>query len=403
MVTSSPTPTSQRPVVAAYYFPNYHVDARNAKAHGPGWMEWELVRRAEPRFPGHRQPLVPAWGYEDEADPAVMARKIEAATTHGVNCFLFDWYYYDDGPFLERCLEEGFLKAKNVSDIQFACMWANHDWIHIHPAKRTTVPALLYPGKVTPKTFDYVADLMIDRYFSHPSHLKVNGAPFFSIYDLGPLLATFGDSVLETRKGLDRFRSKAVQAGFPDLHLNAIGRRTSLLAGEAVSTPDFALAQELGFDSIGHYVWAHFTSLSGSVPTVDFSAACRDYFEGFDKEKPLVSLPVYPNVTMGWDSTPRTVQSDVWNPTIGYPFTQIYGKNSPEAFREALIMARERISRMKGFSMVTLNAWNEWTEGSYLEPDTVTGYAYLEAIRDVFPPVKGEPAPAGRPRRAVPA
>jgi hypothetical protein len=27
---------------------------------------------------------------------------------------------------------------------------------------------------------------------------------------------------------------------------------------------------------------------------------------------------------------------------------------------------------------------NEWTEGSYLEPDVVNGMKYLEAVRDVF-------------------
>ncbi|MGO8902351.1 MAG: glycoside hydrolase family 99-like domain-containing protein [Isosphaeraceae bacterium] len=34
--------------------------------------------------------------------------------------------------------------------------------------------------------------------------------------------------------------------------------------------------------------------------------------------------------------------------------------------------------------VLTVNSWNEWTEGSYIEPDTVHGTKYLEAIRDVF-------------------
>ena len=71
--------------IACYYFPNYHVDPRNAMVHGPGWSEWALVQRAEPRFPGHRQPCVPRWGYENEADPSVMAKKISAAADHGVD------------------------------------------------------------------------------------------------------------------------------------------------------------------------------------------------------------------------------------------------------------------------------------------------------------------------------
>ncbi len=95
--------------VASYYFGNYHPgDARNAKTKGPEWSEWELVKAAKPRFPGHQQPRVPLWGYGDESDPAVMAQKIDAAGDHGVNAFIFDWYYYNDGPFLERPIDNGF-------------------------------------------------------------------------------------------------------------------------------------------------------------------------------------------------------------------------------------------------------------------------------------------------------
>jgi len=71
--------------VAAYYFGNYHPgDPRNARQKGPDWTEWNLVREAKPRFPGHRQPRVPLWGHGDESDPAVMARKIDAAADYGV-------------------------------------------------------------------------------------------------------------------------------------------------------------------------------------------------------------------------------------------------------------------------------------------------------------------------------
>ncbi len=145
--------------VASYYFGNYHPsDARNEKLKGKGWSEWELVKNAKPRFPGHQQPNVPLWGYTDESDPQAMAQKIDAAANHGVDAFIFDWYYYDDGPFLERPIDEGFLKAKNNNRLKFAFMWANHDWTDIHPYHRGEAAKLLYPGKVTPQTFDKIGD-----------------------------------------------------------------------------------------------------------------------------------------------------------------------------------------------------------------------------------------------------
>ena len=48
------------------------------------------------------------WGYVNEADPYVMEMQIAAAADHGVNVFIYDWYWYDRRPFLKNCLEEGF-------------------------------------------------------------------------------------------------------------------------------------------------------------------------------------------------------------------------------------------------------------------------------------------------------
>ena len=128
--------------VAAYYFANFHQDERNIKVHGPNWTEWNLVKAATPRFPGHRQPRIPLWGYEDEADPRVFEKKIAAASANKINAFIFDWYWYQDGPFLESALNGGYLRASNNKELKFGVMWANHDWYNIQPAKMASPPPL---------------------------------------------------------------------------------------------------------------------------------------------------------------------------------------------------------------------------------------------------------------------
>ena len=95
--------------VAVYYFPQYHPDTRNSAWHGQGWTEWDILKAARPRYPGHRQPIEPAWGYFNEADPAWTAREIDLAADHGITSFLYDWYWYDEKPFLHDALEKGFL------------------------------------------------------------------------------------------------------------------------------------------------------------------------------------------------------------------------------------------------------------------------------------------------------
>ena len=73
---------SKKCEIGVYYFPNYHVDPRNEKWHGREGTERELGKNAKPRFEGHYQPRVPAWGYEEESRPEVMVNKIKSASEH---------------------------------------------------------------------------------------------------------------------------------------------------------------------------------------------------------------------------------------------------------------------------------------------------------------------------------
>lgn len=370
--------------IACYYFPNYHVDPRNEAAHGPGWTEWELVRRAEPRFPGHQQPRVPLWGYEDESDPIAMAKKIDAAADHGIDTFIFDWYYYDDGPFLNRGLDHGFFGAANQERLKFALMWANHNWVDIHPAKLSTAfqhAHLLYPGAVTRSTFDSMVELVIEKYFRHPCYWLINGCPYFSIYELHTLIQGLG-GIEATTEALAHFRAQVKAAGFPDLHLNDVAWDLPLLPGETTIKDPQRIISQLGFDSITSYVWIHHVPLA-NFPATPYQQVMEAAIAHWQKTSATFTLPYFPNITMGWDSSPRAVQSDGFV-NAGYPFMSTLSGNTPAAFRQGLEAVKRFLDQREGPRIFNINAWNEWTEGSYLEPDTVNGMGYLEAIRAVF-------------------
>ncbi len=373
--------------VASYYFGQYHPnDPRNEKVKGKGWSEWELMKAARPRFPGHQQPKVPLWGYQDESDPVVMAHKIAAAADHGINAFIFDWYYYNDGPFLERPIDQGFLKATNNHRIKFALMWANHDWIkNLFPYKKGDPQTVLYPGSVTPANFERICDHVIKDYFSHPSYWKIDGKPYFSFYDLGKLLENFG-SVAATRTALDQFRTKAKAAGLEGLHLNAVAWGQPILPREKVPVDIARLVQDLGFDSVTSYVWVHHARLPEQA--TDYNVVRDAYFAYWEQALKMFKVPYFPNISMGWDPSPRCDQNDVLD-NSGYPFTNTIKNNTPERFRTALLMAKQRLLAQKnGPRILNINCWNEWTEGSYLEPDTMNGMKYLEAVREVFGPIR---------------
>ncbi len=374
--------STERIQVAAYYFPEYHSDAHNDRWHGQGWTEWELVRQARPRFDGHYQPNIPLWGYGDEADPAIQALKIAAAADHGLAAWIWDWYWYEDGPFLNRALEQGYLRAENRQRLPFALMWANHDWLDIHPAKHHGQAQLLAPGRISPTAFERALAYIAERYFSQPNYWRVSGGLYFSIYEVMNLVNTCG-GLTAARKALDNWRERVCKLGLGELHLNAVVWGLRILQTEHKIDDVNQIVQALGFDSVTSYVWIHHQPLS-RFPATDYQEYMCSAVTDWARFRAQYQVPYFPNVTMGWDPSPRTVQTDGYDP-VGYPFTATLSGNTPAAFQQALEHARSFLLEGRTVPPVlTINAWNEWTEGSYLEPDTRSGCGYLEAIKRVF-------------------
>jgi hypothetical protein len=328
-----------------------------------GIGEWETIRKARPKFEGHRQPRVPAWGYEDESDPAAMAKKIDAAADHGIDVFLFDWYYNAAGTFLERALNEGYLKAANNGRVKFALMWANHNL-------RTGKGAIPRP------VFDKLVEHVVADYFTHPSYWKPDGKAYFSIYDFGLFLEGLG-GIEGAAKAIEHLRARARAAGLPGMHLNVIDWKVRHNK-DAVK-----LLERLGADSVTSYVWVHLVPLK-DFPQTAYDHVEQQYLAYWDRAATAYGVPYYPNATMGWDPTPR-IPPDKPHTGRRYPDTPVLSGNTPARFKQSLERIKARLLKSPPAQrIVTVNAWNEWTEGSYLEPDTVHGMAYLEAIRDAL-------------------
>ena len=368
--------------IAAYYFPNYHLDPRNEEYHGPGWTEWELMKCARPRFPGHRQPRIPLWGYEDEADPQVMARKIAAASEAGIDAFVFDWYWYD-GPYLERALDEGFLKAPNRDRLKFALMWANHDWSDRHPCNYGSAmkPKMLYPCAITSENVIQVWEYVVTRYMTQDGYWRVGGLPYFSIYAVNSFITRMG-GVEKAAHVLERLREIARQAGLPGVHLNAVWY-DNLDNQPFCVCPQRDWVEVLGFDSYTSYNSAGTSPRwATEFPTLDFCTEARDYINLAKRALTTLVAPYFPVVTAGWDSTPRCVQSDVFRPG-GYPWLPVMEPDAKAFGEELRVLVSLLQERPEDERILFINAWNEWTEGSYLEPDTVQKDAYLRTIKEV--------------------
>lgn len=373
--------TSQQYDIAAFVWPSYHPDDR-AKIFWPaGIGEWETVMKNKAMFEGHEQPRYPLWGYINEADPYVAEMEISAAADHGVNVFIFDWYWYDGMPYLEEHLNNGYLRARNNDRVKFYLMWANHDvdmtWDRRNAGKPND--AIIWKGAVDRSEFETICHRVIEKYFSHNSYYKKEGKPSFMVYDLEALIQGLG-GVSETKNALRWFREETVKAGFRGLDLQLSLRRSGFnvrgINGNILDSQE-NIIKELGFDGITHYQFVHFT---------DIDREYNDIMTDVEKEWKLIDrefkIPYYAHVSIGWDNNPRFEM-----------FRKgIVRNNTPENFKNALIKARDYADAHPGqVPLITINSWNEWTETSYLQPCTLFGYGYLEAVKKVF--VENSPFP----------
>jgi hypothetical protein len=361
--------------IAAYIWPSYTGDDMRSRIFWPeGIGEWQSVKSAVQKFPGHNWPRQPLWGYVNEADSAVMEMEINCAAEYGVNVFIYDWYWYDGRPFLEGCLNDGYLKAKNNDKVRFYLMWANHNAQYLWDKRQSdTNDEIIWLGTVSAAEFDRITSRLIDRYFHHPSYYQIDGCPVFMIYDPANLIAGLG-GMAETRRALDGFRDKAAQSGLKGLHLQLTGYSGAIdlsHTGVDSKTPETtkSLVEKLGFDSVTNYQFVHIMNVKRNY--LELLPDLEAWYKQSEKDYKTY----FPHVSAGWDNNPRFTK------TLDYLVTG----NEPEQFEKALGLAKAYAdSHPAQAPLITINSWNEWTETSYLEPDDLYGYGYLEAIRRAF-------------------
>lgn len=368
----------KRPEVMAVYYPHWHNYDHGSSWKGEGWTEWEGLKAAIPRFPGHHQPLKPTWGCFDESDPKWVAKEIDLAADHGIDVFLYDWYWYSGVKSMEEALEQGFLKAPNRERMKFALMWANHDRRDQFCPEFGKDRTVWLPSRHSPRDLTRVIDYCIEHYFRQPNYWRPQGGLFFSLFEATRFVTELGGPQ-ETRKLLEQMNTRVRQANLPPIHWN----------GMVASPTAAAVLLDAGFQSTSRYNVATARKVRPDFTESyeDVMEAHRQHWKNMQTSK-LVNLPV---VTMGWDSTPRCRADVPWpfpknsKGRHEYPYGHVVVDNTPERFEQLLRDAATHVAHdpHQPFA-VLLNAWNEWTEGGFLLPEERYGTGYLEAIQRVF-------------------
>ncbi|HID05696.1 MAG TPA: hypothetical protein EYP10_00960, partial [Armatimonadetes bacterium] len=307
----------------------------------PGWKGASRWGRIMP-YP-ERMPLL---GWYREGDPEVADWQIKWAVEHGITFFFYDWYWVRGYRHHEHALHDGLLRARYRNYIKFAIFWANHN-----PPKTSSEDDLLN-----------VVDFWLRNYFRHENYLKVDGKPVVGIFTPRRFTDDMGSDAV--RRAFARMRERVREAGFEGLYIIA----------RAHGLPDeLKRLEHEGYDAI----WST-PHLRMGVPPYVNSAPIKMVYDLHAKHWHEVIahriLQFVPMVWSGWDSRP-------WHRQRAF----ILRGSSPEIFKVQLERARQVLEGLTGQPrMCIIWAWNEWGEGSFIEPHRHFGFGYLDAIREVF-------------------
>ncbi|CAN5287816.1 glycoside hydrolase family 99-like domain-containing protein [soil metagenome] len=339
----------------AFYLPQFHPIPENDTWWGKGFTEWSNVAKATPQFLGHYQPRLPAdLGYYDLRTPEVRRGQADLARRSGVDAFCFHYYWFAGKRLLERPLDD-FVDDAEIS-LPFALCWANENWTRRWDGQEGQV---LLGQKHSPEDDVAVFDDLA-RYLRSPRYLKVGDRPLIIIYR--------PDALPEARATVARWRERARAIGIGELFVactDAFGFYDYRQHGfdSLVEFPPHALAQ----GEITDRVLTLNPSFSGRV--YDYSkvvaAKLADLSESRDTGRK-------PGVMPAWDNEAR-------KPGAGHVFHGV----TPTLFHDwvrGALTAAERAPEPNE-RLVFINAWNEWAEGAYLEPDRWFGHAFAQALR----------------------
>lgn len=329
----APKPAQTKYRIGTYYFPGWGRPA-----------SWAPIDNAAP----WRKPML---GWYDEANPDIADWQIKWAVEHGISYFLVDWYWNQGSTGLMHWVEGAYAKSRFRNQLQWAVMWANHN------------PR----GSHTEADWRKVTQYWIDHYLKTPEYLKIDGMPAVFIWDPGGIRADAGG----TEKAAAWYatsQAMAKAAGLPGIRFVAMD-----IAADGLPT---APLKNEGYWGETHYHGWYGAQQGAPDPTnFPFSRIVDKSPAGWDKRSAAMAeagMKYLPVADTGWDSRP-------WH---GDSAMVVSGRTSGE-FERLLKLAKTWLDA-KGQTDLVLGPWNEWGEGSWLEPNTEHGFGLLDAVRNVF-------------------
>lgn len=347
----TPAENTQAKAVA-FYLPQFHTFEQNDAWWGDGFTEWRNIARGTPRFQGHYQPRIPRdLGFYDLNNVDTLKAQAALARAAGIEAFCFYYYWFNGKRLMEKPLD---LFANSDIDQEFCIMWANENWTRRWDGRDDDV--LIAQDYLQEDEDDFLADTA--SYMKHPRYMQVQNRPLFVLYR--------ASLIPNTAETLMRWREKwsndhGIQPLIYMVQSYLDRDPYALCCDGAIEFPPHKVSRDLKRRNREHRIFDK-----------DYSGQIRSYSDVVSKSlnEPAPDYPLIKTVSPSWDNDARREGSGV----------TLQG-STPSAYSQWLSGAVEFAKKhpVDKEPLVFINAWNEWAEAAYLEPDIHYGHAYLNA------------------------
>lgn len=347
----------ERPLIIAFYLPQYHPFPKNDEWWGKGFTEWTNVGKAKPLFRDHYQPKVPAdLGYYDLRLPEVRVQQAELAKEAGVGGFCYWHYWFGENIQLMNEIFDDVLRLKSP-DFPFCLGWANESWkakLWKNGAGDKILIEQKYGGERDYRAhFGYAL-----KAFRDSRYIVIDNKPVFVIHRPDEVPSEF----------IALWEKWAIEEGFDGINF----------IGNIHNNEDFEDAKKKGIkvftidkvNGYSYYPWYRKLRIrvSSFLKGVKIVIPYKDAIKYLWNEKEW-DENVIPMLLPNWDHTPRSGRRG-----------EVLQDSEPKYFYQHAKAVLSNVSK-KDNKIVFLKSWNEWGEGNYMEPDLRYKKGYINALR----------------------
>ena len=323
----------------ALYYPNYYTIQLNKKQ---SFSQWEIIKNAKPLYEGHDQPRIPInMEYYDLSKPDIIKKQIDLAKKHGIYGFGIYYYWFSGKKYYEKTMEFIF-ENKNI-DFHYLLIWSNKN-LKINNEIKIKQK---YEDNYAEKFFDD-----IKKYLNDSRYIRNNGKPIIGLYK--------PEKIIDLKITISIWRQRAKESGIGEIFI--LGRinnknyeniiNSKELDGLYENPPNIIFQKDLMKNKFSYYYYGLL-------------------YENNNFEDLLNNYTLYKSVMLEYDNSPKKPK-----------YINILEDFSPEKFYmiNKLIIDWTVNKYDKNNRFFFINSWNNWIEGTYLEPDKKFGYSSINSL-----------------------